>query len=84
MKYIKVWLTLLALLFLTWGCSRLDLRPFNTAVALAIAFAKMLLVLLFFMHLRAGTRLPRVFICAGFFWLLIMIELTMSDYLTRQ
>jgi hypothetical protein len=33
--------------------------------------------------MRYSRRLLWVFVCAGFLWLLIMIELTMSDYLTR-
>ena len=81
--YVKAWAILLLLLFATWGFSRLDLNPFNTAIALTIAIAKAVLILLFFMHLRASRSLPRVFICAGFLWLVIMVELTMSDYLSR-
>jgi len=40
-------------------------------------------VILFFMHVRYSTRLTQVIVCAGFFWLLIMITLSLSDYLTR-
>ena len=43
----------------------------------------MLLVILIFMHVRYSTRLTWLFVAAGFIWLLIMIDLTMSDYLTR-
>lgn len=78
-----IWFTLLVLLFATWGFSRLDLKPFNTPIALAIAFAKMALIILFFMHVRYSRRVIWIFVCAGFIWLFIMIELTLSDYLTR-
>ena len=81
--YAWTWFTLLVLLFATWGFSRLDLRPFNTAIALLIAIAKMALIILFFMHMRYSRRVIWIFVGAGFLWLLIMIELTMSDYLTR-
>ena len=81
--YCWIWFTLLVLLFATWAFSRLDLAPFNTAIALAIAFTKMALIILFFMHVRYSRRVVWVFVCAGFIWLFIMIELTLSDYLTR-
>ena len=83
-NYVWVWFFLLALLALTWGMARLDLGPFNPAVALAIAFVKMVLVILFFMHVRHSSRLTWLFVAAGFIWLLIMMDLTMSDYLTRH
>lgn len=56
----------------------------NTIVALAIAVTKATLVILYFMHVRYSPRLTWVVVTAGFFWLAIMITLTLSDYLTRQ
>jgi cytochrome c oxidase subunit IV len=55
----------------------------NTVVALTIAVIKATLVVLYFMHVRYGTRLTWVIVVAGFFWLVILFALTMSDYLTR-
>ena len=55
----------------------------NTAIALAIAVTKAVLVILYFMHVRYSPRLTWVVIASGFLWLFIMIALTMSDYLTR-
>jgi cytochrome c oxidase subunit 4 len=81
--YFRIWFALLMLLLATWGFSRLDLSPFNTAIALLIAVAKMTLIILFFMHVRYRRHFLWIFVGAGFVWLLIMIELTMSDYLTR-
>src|ERR1051325_155137 len=82
--YLKTWLALVLLLVATFGLSRVNLSPFNTTVALLVAFVKMALIILFFMHVRYGRRLIWMFVCAGFIWLFIMIELTMSDYLTRS
>jgi cytochrome c oxidase subunit 4 len=79
-----IWAALLLLLFLTWGLAQVDLGPFNNLAALGIAFAKMTLVLLFFMHLRWSNPLTWMFAAAGFVWLLIMLDLTLSDYLTRS
>ena len=71
------------LLILTWDIAQFNLGPFNIVAALTIAVSKMLLVILFFMHVRYSTRLTWLFVAAGFIWLLIMIELTLGDYLTR-
>ncbi len=55
----------------------------NTVVALTIAVIKATLVILYFMHVRYSPRLTWVVVTSGFFWLAIMITLTLSDYLTR-
>ena len=81
--YIRVWAALLGLLILTWGLANIDLGPFNNVAALGIAFLKMMLVVLYFMHVRYEKRLIWVFACAGAIWLIIMVDLTLSDYLTR-
>jgi hypothetical protein len=41
----------------------------NTVVALAIAGVKATLVVLFFMHVKYGTRLPKLAIVAALYWL---------------
>jgi len=74
----------MSLLFLTWGVARFDLGPWNVIAAMTIAVAKMLLVILIFMHVRYSSRLTWVFVAAGFFWLFLMVTLTMRDYLTRS
>ncbi len=81
--YVSIWAALMVLLLLTWGVARVDLGPLNVVAALTIAVVKMLLVILFFMHVRHSPRLTWIFVAAGFIWLLIMIDLTLSDYVTR-
>jgi cytochrome c oxidase subunit IV len=81
--YFGVFLTLLALTALTTFVAFFNLGPLNTVVAMTIAVGKGLLVILFFMHVRYSERLVWVFVIAGFFWLAILIVLTMSDVLTR-
>jgi len=78
-----IWLALLLLLFLTWGLSQFDLHHFNVVAALSIAVVKMLLVILFFMHVKYKPPVTWIFVAAGFIWLLIMIDLTLGDYMTR-
>jgi len=81
--YVTVFLALMSLTALTTGVAYIDLGRWNTVAALAIAVTKMLLVVLFFMHVKYATGLTRVIIIAGFFWLGIMIALSLSDELTR-
>ncbi|MDB6017093.1 MAG: caa(3)-type oxidase, subunit [Pedosphaera sp.] len=81
--YFVIWASLMVLLFVTWGVAQFDLGLFNSLAALTIAIIKMLLVILYFMHVRYSSRLTWVFAGAGFLWLMIMITLTLSDYTTR-
>lgn len=50
---------------------------------LGIAMTKALLVILYFMHVRWSTRLTWLVVASGFFWLLTLFGITMTDYLTR-
>lgn len=81
--YLLVFLALMVGTALTTWIAYIDLGPFNTVVALAIACAKMLLVILFFMHVKYQPGLTRIAIICAFFWLGIMMTLTLSDELTR-
>ena len=67
----------------TWGIAFLDLGIWNPVVALTIAVIKATLVVLFFMHVYYSSKLTKLTISAGVFWLLIMITMSLSDYLTR-
>ena len=68
---------------LTTAVAYVDLGRWNTVVALAIAVVKMLLVVLFFMHVKYNPGLTRIVIVGAFFWLGIMICFSMADELTR-
>jgi len=81
--YVLVFFSLIGLTLLTTAVAFVDLGAFNTVVALVIAFCKMLLVIFFFMHLRYIKGLLRIVLFAAFFWLGLLIALTMSDYRTR-
>jgi len=81
--YVIIWAALLLLLLLTWGVAEINLGRLNVVIALTIAVVKMVLVILYFMHVRYSPRLVWVFVAAGFIWFLIMVNLTLSDYLTR-
>jgi cytochrome c oxidase subunit IV len=81
--YLGVFIALLVGTALTTAVAYVDLGPFNTVVALLIAFIKMSLVILFFMHVKYQPGLTRIAIICAFFWLGIMMTLTLTDELTR-
>jgi cytochrome c oxidase subunit 4 len=81
--YVSIYVVLLFFTALTAGVAFFDLGLFNPIVALTIAIVKALLVVLFFMHARYGSRLIWIVGGAAVFWLGILMVLTMSDYLTR-
>jgi cytochrome c oxidase subunit 4 len=43
----------------------------------------MLLVALFFMHVRHSTKLTKLVVLGGLLWLAILLMLTLSDFTTR-
>jgi cytochrome c oxidase subunit 4 len=55
----------------------------NPVIALAIATTKALLVILYFMHVRYSSKLTKITVLAGFFWLGILLIMTMGDYISR-
>ena len=81
--YLLVWGSLLILLAITVAVSYIRLGWFNPAAVVGIAIVKAVIIILFFMHVRYSSRVIWIFVCAGFFWLVIMFVLTMGDYLTR-
>jgi cytochrome c oxidase subunit 4 len=81
--YVGVLLVLLILTGLTTAVAYVDLGPFSVVVALTIAVIKMLLVALFFMHLRHSNQLTKLVVSGGLMWLGILLVLTLSDFATR-
>jgi cytochrome c oxidase subunit 4 len=81
--YTVVWIALLILTAVTTSVAYIDLGPFSVVVALTIAAVKMLLVALFFMHVRHSTKLTKLVILGAMLWLAILIALTLSDYISR-
>jgi cytochrome c oxidase subunit 4 len=82
--YYTIFASLMVLTLVTVWISGFDLGPLNTVAALAIAGVKATLVVLFFMHVKYGTRLTKLAIIAALYWLGILLTLTLSDYLTRS
>ena len=82
--YVGVWLALCALTVTTWQVALLDLGEFNIVLAITIAVIKMLLVVIVFMHVRQADSLTRLFVGAGFLWMMILLGVTLTDYMSRS
>lgn len=82
--YLKVFGALLLLTGLTVGAAYIDFGVLSVPIALGIAGFKAVLVIWFFMHVRHGDPLTKLFVVAGFFWLLLAAIFTFADYFTRD
>ncbi len=81
--YFLVFFALIVLTWVTALVSTVDLGRWNIFVALAIALFKASLVILFFMHVWYSTRLTKMIVASGFFWLMLLLFITMADIWTR-
>jgi cytochrome c oxidase subunit 4 len=61
-----------------------DFGVLNNVIALGIAGVKTVLVVLFFMHVKYGSRLTKIFAVTGFAFLAILISFTVSDTEVRK
>jgi cytochrome c oxidase subunit IV len=83
--YLAIGIALLVLTGTTVGAAFVNLGPFNPVVALLIATIKATLVVLFFMHVKgASEKLTGAVVVSGFFFLAILLSLSLADYLTRS
>ena len=78
-----VFAVLMVLTVVTVAVSTVDLGAWNTVVALLIASVKGLVVIAWFMHVKFSTRLTKIFVGAGFVWLVLLILIMTSDYSAR-
>ena len=83
LTYLVVFGGLIALTVLTYVAAINDFGALNTPIAMGIAVLKASLVVIYFMGLRYNTTLTKTVAIGGFFWLIILFGITMSDYLTR-
>ena len=81
--YIAVFVTLLVGTGLTVLAADFDMGVMNPVIALGIASFKAVVVILFFMHVKFQSRLIKMTVVAGFFTFLVLIIMTLSDYISR-
>ena len=81
--FFGVWIALLVATGLTVWIATFDLGAFSAPIALTIATVKALLVILFFMEIKYQTKMTMTVVLAAFFFLALLLGLTMSDYISR-
>jgi cytochrome c oxidase subunit 4 len=82
-QYAMVFATLLLGTGLTVWAAYIDLGVLNPVIALGIACFKAVVVILFFMHVKYQSNLIKMTVGAGFFTFLVLITMTLSDYISR-
>ena len=81
--YAIVFATLLTLTATTVVAAFINLGIYNPVIALGIACTKAVVVTLFFMHVYFQSKLIRMTVAAGIFTFLILVTLSLSDYISR-
>jgi cytochrome c oxidase subunit 4 len=81
--YAIIFGALLVCTALTIGASYLEMGAFNPVVALLIAVFKATLVILYFMHVKYSSKLTKLTVGAGVFTFLILVGMSLSDYISR-
>jgi len=82
--YYSIFLALMVGTALTWWVATIDLGALNNVIMLTIAVTKATLVVLFFMHVKYSSRLTWVVVSGAVFFLMILLALTLNDYLFRS
>jgi len=62
----------------------INLGVMNPVIALGIACTKAVIVILFFMHVKYQSRLVKMTVASGFFTFIVLITMTLSDYISRS
>jgi len=83
LQYGFVYISLLIGTLVTVLAADQNFGIFNPIIALAIASTKMVIVILFFMHVKYQSNLIKMTVGAGFFTFLVLITMTLSDYISR-
>lgn len=83
LEYCYVFAFLLLFTGVTVGAAYVNLGALNPIIALGIASTKAVVVILFFMHVKYQSKLIKMTVGAGFFTFLVLILMTMADYISR-
>jgi cytochrome c oxidase subunit IV len=81
--YYLIFGTLMVATAVTVFVAFLNLGVLNFPVAISIAIVKATLVILFFMHAKYSSRLTKLIVGGAFFFLLVLLTLTLTDYMSR-
>jgi cytochrome c oxidase subunit 4 len=81
--YYAIFGALMVLTVITIAVAYQPLGVWNFPVAIGIAITKATLVILFFMHVKYSSKLTKLFVGTAFFFLAVLLGLTMTDVLSR-
>ena len=81
--YYAIFAALMVLTAVTVAVAFVPLGSFNFPVAIGIAVTKATLVILFFMHAKYSSQLTKLFVGTAFFFLIILLGLSLTDYMSR-
>ena len=81
--YYSIFGALMVLTIATVEVATHNFGRLNFPVAIGIAITKATLVILFFMHAKYSSTLTKLFVGTAFFFLTILLGLTMTDYFSR-
>jgi cytochrome c oxidase subunit IV len=82
--YLTVFALLMVMTALTVAVAYVDVGALNTLIALSIASFKATIVVLYFMHVKHASRLTKLMVATGLFFLAILLGETMIDYASRM
>ena len=83
LQYCYVYGALIIGTIITVIAADINLGVFNPIVALGIACTKAVIVILFFMHVKYQSHLIKVTVGAGFFTFIILVTMSLVDYMSR-
>lgn len=82
--YVAAWLVLILLTGISVLSAFLDIGVYAPVIQYGIAATQAAIVFILFMRLKGPPSLKWVFAGAGFFWLMILYGLSMTDYASRR
>jgi cytochrome c oxidase subunit 4 len=82
--FVLFWVLLLVLAGISLSTAFLGLGLWAPVIQFGIAAMQASIVFIVFMRLKGPPSLKWVFAASGFFWLLFLYGLTMTDYASRQ
>lgn len=84
LPFVVAWAGVILLGCVSLGTAFLPIGKWAPIVQFAIAFIQAVAVYILFMRLKGPPTLKWVFAASGFFWLLFLYGITMTDYSNRR
>ena len=81
--YITIFMALMVMTGVTVFAAFVDLGQFNFLIAMVIAGFKASLVIWYFMHVKYQSKLTKLTVATGIFFLAILLSLILIDYASK-